>query len=350
MRMKVPQLTIATAIILCHRFFLRQSHGKHDRTIIATSCLFLASKVKETPRSLEKVILISYEIIHKFDPKTVQGILGKEGVYEEQRELIIHGEKLVLETLDFDLSVNLPYKPLVEAIRKFKISNSSALAQVAWNFVNDGLRTSLCLQLKPNKIAAGAVFLAAKFLKIKLPYDGQRSWWQEFDVTSSQLEEFSRQILELYEQTKPIANSDQANPLATGEITNSHTNDGSLKGFERRNVEDKYQEGHQDLEKNIDDQKLEKGEIIVQQNISKVDVEEKIEREPKTVGGKEMETFEGVQGDQPILEVLKKKTENKVKAALEKRRKLGPNTSSKDTVFMDENELIEMLLENGIEL
>lgn len=50
------------------------------------------------------------------------------------------------------------------------------------------LRTSLCLQFKPYHIAAGAIFLAAKFLNVKLPSDGERIWWQEFDVTPRQLE------------------------------------------------------------------------------------------------------------------------------------------------------------------
>jgi cyclin T len=127
--------------------------------------------------------------------------------------------------LGFDFNVHHPYKPLVEAIKKFKVAQN-ALAQVAWNFVNDGydpmlfilpsfnnsssmfslpslaflfthwkmacrLRTSLCLQFKPHHIAAGAIFLAAKFLKVKLPSDGEKVWWQEFDVTPRQLEGWS---------------------------------------------------------------------------------------------------------------------------------------------------------------
>lgn len=50
------------------------------------------------------------------------------------------------------------------------------------------LRTSLCLQFKPHHIAAGAIFLAAKFLKVNLPKDGDKVWWQQFDVTPRQLE------------------------------------------------------------------------------------------------------------------------------------------------------------------
>ncbi|KAL3684064.1 hypothetical protein R1sor_002086 [Riccia sorocarpa] len=200
MCLKVPQVTIATAIVFCHRFFLRQSHMKNDRHMIATICMFLAGKVEETPRPLRDVILMSYEIRNKKDPAAVARIKQKE-VYEEQKELVLVGERLVLTTLGFDLNIHHPYKPLVAAIKKFKVAQN-ALAQVAWNFVNDGLRTSLCLQFKPHHIAAGAIFLAAKFLKVKLPSDGDKAWWQEFEVTPRQLEEVSNQMLELYEQNK----------------------------------------------------------------------------------------------------------------------------------------------------
>lgn len=64
-------------------------------------------------------------------------------VYEQQKELILLGERVVLATLGFDLNVQHPYKPLVEAIKKFKVAQN-ALAQVAWNFVNDGYA---CLSL-----------------------------------------------------------------------------------------------------------------------------------------------------------------------------------------------------------
>lgn len=53
---------------------------------------------------------------------------------------------------------------------------------------NCRLRTSLCLQFRPHQVAAGAIFLAANFLKIKLPSNGGKAWWQEFEVTPRELE------------------------------------------------------------------------------------------------------------------------------------------------------------------
>jgi cyclin T len=48
------------------------------------------------------------------------------------------GKRLVLTTLDFDINIHHPYKPMVVTIRKFQVATNSTLAQVAWNFVNDG--------------------------------------------------------------------------------------------------------------------------------------------------------------------------------------------------------------------
>ncbi|KAG9148349.1 hypothetical protein Leryth_012301 [Lithospermum erythrorhizon] len=64
-----PQVTIATAIIFCHRFFLRHSHTKNDRR--------MRDLVEETPCPLKDVIIVSYEIMHKKDPAAIQRIKAK---------------------------------------------------------------------------------------------------------------------------------------------------------------------------------------------------------------------------------------------------------------------------------
>lgn len=202
---QLPQVAIATAIIFCHRFYMRQSHRTNDRYIIGTACVILATKVEEVGLALRDITMLSYEIRHKRDPTAAERIRQKE-CYEQQKQLVVMAERILLSTLAFDFKVQHPYKYLVSAIKIFKVEKSS-LAQVAWNFVNDGLITTLCFQFKPQHIAAGAIFLAAKFLKVKLPSDGERPWWDEFDVTPRQLEEVSNQMLELYEQTKSTAAS-----------------------------------------------------------------------------------------------------------------------------------------------
>ncbi|KAJ1398822.1 Cyclin-like [Sesbania bispinosa] len=388
MRLKVPQVTIATAIIFCHRFFLRQSHAKNDRRIIATVCMFLAGKVEETPRPLKDVILVSYEIIHKKDPAAVQRIKQKE-VYEQQKELILLGERVVLATLGFDLNVHHPYKPLVEAIKKFKVAQN-ALAQVAWNFVNDGLRTSLCLQFKPHHIAAGAIFLAAKFLKVKLPSDGEKVWWQEFDVTPRQLEEVSNQMLELYEQNRiapssdvegtaggnratakaPTSNGETATtkhamsknvivssavnhvgrPVSNQDISGSteikHKVEDDAKGNQHPELEPPpYKENMQEAQEMVRSRTGygEEQESNVGRSDMKEDVELNNKHSSKSLNHRDA-TFA-----RPAQEAIKKIDRDKVKAALEKRKKETGHITKK-VELMDDDDLIERELEDGIEL
>ncbi|XP_042482670.1 cyclin-T1-4-like isoform X2 [Macadamia integrifolia] len=193
-----PQLTIATAMLLCHRFYMHQSHAKNEWQTIASVCMFLASKVEETPRLLRDIVVVSYELIYRRDPLAAQRIKKKE-VYERQKELILIGERLLLATVAFDLNIQHPYKPLVAALKRLNISRHD-LVKVAWNFVNDWLWTTLCLQYKPHYIAAGSLFLAAKFHKVKLSADRGKAWWLEFDVTPQRLEEVIQQMLGLLEQ------------------------------------------------------------------------------------------------------------------------------------------------------
>ncbi|CAL9187707.1 unnamed protein product [Musa hybrid cultivar] len=404
MRLKVPQVTIATAIVFSHRFFLRQSHAKNDRRTIATVCMFLAGKVEETPRPLKDVILVSYEIIHKKDPTAVQRIKQRE-VYEQQKELILLGERLVLATLGFDLNVQHPYKPLVEAIKKFKIAQN-ALAQVAWNFVNDGLRTSLCLQFKSHHIAAGAIFLAAKFLKVKLPSDGEKVWWQEFDVTPRQLEEISNQMLELYEQNRPALSS-QGNetegssasgvshrapantPVDVEEPTtqsgysyvskNATMQSSSTHSLSEQPHSDKHSGSSSVVHTDANDHTRHGPRAVVSDNKVGVGVKDHWHHEPlsnpDTMGstfhhrpeqpGEELvsdgtegmvETREknsiyneGSKVDSPMVDAMKKIDKDKVKAALEKRRKSRADNAKK-VDLMDDDDLIERELEHGVEL
>ncbi|CAN1809140.1 CYCT1-5 [Linum perenne] len=360
MKLKVPQITIATAIVFCHRFFIRQSHTRNDR----------------------------------------------REVYEQQKELILVAEKVVLSTLAYDFNVHHPYKPLVEAIKKFQVAQN-ALAQVAWNFVNDGLRTSLCLQFKPHHIAAGAIFLAAKFLKVKLPSDGEKVWWQEFDVTPRQLEEVSNQMLELYEQNKvPQAQGNEveagggqahSGTSKTPPVNQEHPTKkpSSRTGVEHAHTDNRVEPPHTDNHRaalqtthnqSNDNGSVEGDSGITDHtaNIENKDVHHADDMSPKessrevpnksrsaerrvdlNVGdardddiprkstsggllGRNLDAKEAPVSQSP-KDAIKMIDRDKVKAALEKRKKArGEMTRKKDV--MDEDDLIERELEDGIEL
>ncbi|KAJ8493607.1 hypothetical protein OPV22_015328 [Ensete ventricosum] len=192
-RLGLPQVTIATAIMYCHRFYLHQSHVKNEWQTVATVCMFLASKVEETPCGLDKIVVVAYETVYKRDPTATRKIRQKD-TFEKQKALILIGERLLLSTIRFDFTVLHPYKPLLDALKKLGITQKE-VRQVAWNYVNDWLWTSLCLQYKPHYIAAGSLFLAAKLHNLKLPSERRGYvWWHEFDVNPQQLEVVIQQM------------------------------------------------------------------------------------------------------------------------------------------------------------
>ncbi|KAG4160799.1 hypothetical protein ERO13_D01G021266v2 [Gossypium hirsutum] len=58
------------------------------------------------------------------------------------------------------------------------------------------LRSSLWLQFKPHHIAAGAAYLAAKFLNFDLA--SYHDIWREFQTTPAILQDVSQQLMELF--------------------------------------------------------------------------------------------------------------------------------------------------------
>lgn len=195
MELKEPQVTIATAMMMCHRFYMHQSHTKNHWQAVANSSMFLASKAEDTPCRLKDIVVMAYKLMYKWHPSASQRIKERE-VYDRQKELILTGERLLLVTVAFDLNIEHPYKPLVAALKKLKISDKEVV-KVAWNFVNDWVRTTLCLQYKPHYIAAGSLYLAVKFQKMKMPSENGNMWWMQFDISPKKLEEVIQHMLGL---------------------------------------------------------------------------------------------------------------------------------------------------------
>uniref|UniRef100_A0A672MZY2 Cyclin-T1-like n=1 Tax=Sinocyclocheilus grahami TaxID=75366 RepID=A0A672MZY2_SINGR len=67
-RLNVSQLTINTAIVYMHRFYMIQSFTRFHRNVIAPAALFLAAKVEEQPRKLEHVIKVTHACLNPQDP------------------------------------------------------------------------------------------------------------------------------------------------------------------------------------------------------------------------------------------------------------------------------------------
>mmetsp|Transcript_39304 Transcript_39304/g.103644 ORF Transcript_39304/g.103644 Transcript_39304/m.103644 type:complete len:354 (+) Transcript_39304:510-1571(+) len=173
---------------------------------VATTCLFLASKVEETPKKLRDVIVETYKVQHS----TVQPPEGDQELWRLKEQVLIC-ERELLRVLGFDLSIEHAYRPLLGYVKS--ISGPRDLAQIAWNFINDSLRTTVCLQYAPRCLAAAAAWMASSYLEAKqrpfpLPqHHNKRSgmeepWYSAFQVSETTVRAIVQQIQQMYDDNK----------------------------------------------------------------------------------------------------------------------------------------------------
>jgi len=205
--LKFPRLTIATAQVFFHRFYALQSFKKYKRFEIAVTCLFLSGKVEEHPRKLEHVICMCHQLWNKHSAPTLKSDTAE---YEAMRQTILKCERVLLHTIAFDLCVKHPYKNLIDTVKLLHQSkliddkSKKEFAQNALNFLNDSMRTSLCLQYDPQKIASAAIYLATVYLdQIDMSRNSSTTekWKKHLKILPAELSSICSQIMEVYDQT-----------------------------------------------------------------------------------------------------------------------------------------------------
>ncbi|KAK8471847.1 hypothetical protein PHAVU_002G047100 [Phaseolus vulgaris] len=137
MWLNLPQTTIGTAMVLCHRFFVRRSHACHDRFLISTAAIFLAGKSEETPCPLNSVLRASSEILFKKDFTLLSYLLPLDW-FEKYHDRVLEAELLLLTTLNFELNVQHPYAPLTSILDKLGPSKT-ILLNLALNLISKGI-------------------------------------------------------------------------------------------------------------------------------------------------------------------------------------------------------------------
>ncbi|ENN81042.1 hypothetical protein YQE_02536, partial [Dendroctonus ponderosae] len=132
-------------------------------------------------------------------------------------------ERILLQTIKFDLQVEHPYQFLLKYAKCLKGDKAKLqkMVQMAWTFVNDSLCTTLCLQWEPEIIAVALMYLAGKLSKFEvMDWVGRSAkhlrWWDMFveDVTMDLLEDICHQVLDLYSQPAAAKSPPESPPLS----------------------------------------------------------------------------------------------------------------------------------------
>ncbi|XP_037305841.2 cyclin-K isoform X1 [Pungitius pungitius] len=198
--------TLATGIIYFHRFYMFHSFKQFPRYVTGACCLFLAGKVEETPKKCKDIIKTARSLLN--DVQFAQ--FGDDPKVQEEVMVL---ERILLQTIKFDLQVEHPYMFLLRYVKQLKGEKNKVckVLQMAWTFVNDSLCTMLSLQWEPEIIAVAVMYLAGRLCKFDIQEwtakQTSRRWWEQFvqDVPVELLEDICHQILDLYSQgNKPI--------------------------------------------------------------------------------------------------------------------------------------------------
>lgn len=116
---------------------------------------------------------------------------------------VIKAERRVLKELGFCVHVKHPHKLIVMYLQVLGYEQNQRLMQMAWNFMNDSLRTDVFVRYNPESIACACIYLTAR--KINLPLPNHPPWFGIFNVTEDDILDISYKIMDLYRRQKPNA-------------------------------------------------------------------------------------------------------------------------------------------------
>ncbi|KAH0555912.1 hypothetical protein GP486_006145 [Trichoglossum hirsutum] len=223
--LKLPQLTLATASVFLHRFYMRYSMVEKEgrpafhyyvcnppcpaythamEIAIAATALFLATKVEENCRKMKELVIACCRVAQK-DANLIIDEQAKE--FWRWKDTILHNEEILLEAMCFDLSLEPPYNMLFRFLVQFHEQNNKKLRNSAWAFLNDSHLTMLCLLFPSRTIAAAALYCAAKHCEVAFPDHGDRAWWEVVKVELKDIKKACNYMATVYELS-PLRHSE----------------------------------------------------------------------------------------------------------------------------------------------
>ncbi|KAJ1898479.1 hypothetical protein LPJ66_002715 [Kickxella alabastrina] len=232
--LRVPQVVMASAQIMFQRFYYLAAFQDFSLRGTVLGTLFLACKVEENPQTIRNIIN-SLDIVISRDrgyPEVVTDGYDAE-FYDLKNEMVI-SEMQILRKLGFNVQVELPYGLLVNYLRSLELTEHPSVPQLAWNYLNDLLRTPVYVCFQPETIACGAIYLAAHESQVRLPESPP--WWVIFDANGEDVVQVAKAIQAMYLHDLPrIMPLDGAELVLhlSGTLSEHQRHPGSwIKGFD----------------------------------------------------------------------------------------------------------------------
>ncbi|CAG9131588.1 Cyclin-L1 [Plutella xylostella] len=197
--LKLPQVAMATGQIYLQRFYYAKSFVRYPMETMAMGSIYLASKVEEKPCRIRDVINVFHHIKQVRLQKNISPLIVDQN-YIELKNQVIKAERRILKELGFCVHVKHPHKLIVVYLQLLTYEKNRQLMQMAWNYMNDALRTDVFMRFPPETIACACIYLTAR--KIGLPLPNNPHWFALFKVPEEDIREVSIRILQLYQRAK----------------------------------------------------------------------------------------------------------------------------------------------------
>ncbi|OLP95992.1 Cyclin-related protein FAM58A [Symbiodinium microadriaticum] len=147
----------ATAAHFFQRFCLSERQGDFDPHRLAIACVWLASKVRESPCRLRDIVN-SFEIF-------LDRVQDEKGMpmeaYWALRDDVVTYEQVLLRAMGFDVELTPAYAYLTEfAWLLSSESNDAPVLSLAWTLLNDAFRSEVCAMASPDRLALSCLLLS----------------------------------------------------------------------------------------------------------------------------------------------------------------------------------------------
>ncbi|KAL7305361.1 hypothetical protein TKK_0002487 [Trichogramma kaykai] len=151
----MPKATAATSLHYFKRFYLRNSVMDYHPKYIMVTCIYLACKVEE------------------FNVSILQFVANVNGDKEKCCNIIINNELLLMQQLDYHLTIHNPFRPvegfLIDIRTRFpSLENPDDLRPLIDEFLEKVFSTDAVLIYAPSQIALAAILHAASSTKANL--------------------------------------------------------------------------------------------------------------------------------------------------------------------------------------
>ncbi|KAG5176928.1 cyclin-like protein, partial [Tribonema minus] len=212
--LRLPQVVMCTGQTLLQRFYYRKSLTKFDAFSVAMGCVLLAAKLEEAigHTRVRDVVMVFHRMYLRRRGLPLEFLELGGTVYAELKTEMIRVERYVLKDLGFGFYniMDHPHKFILYYVRV--LGWELEATQRVWSYLNDALRTDLCLRYRAEVIACAAIYMAARALRLRLPQSPP--WWRLFNAELPEIGQICNAILALYKKPKVV----WLEPLHSGSV------------------------------------------------------------------------------------------------------------------------------------